>query len=252
MKTHRFVISSALLLACAALSGRRAAAQELSGDGFLFGAPKVSVSLRMGYAAPSASSDLFSFVTSELSLRKGDFAGFTYGMDVAMPLRPRLELVLSADVNESKTTSDYREWQDTQGLPIEQTTSFSRQSLAANIRYYLLPYGRSLSRLAWVPTSYAPWLSAGIGRTHYRFHQSGDFVDFANGNSVFPDTYSSSAWGFTPQVAAGIDWNISQRVAVTTQARYLWGKADLGSDFSGFNPIDLSGLGLTGGLTIRF
>ena len=224
----------------------------MSGDGFLFGAPKVSVSLRMGYAAPSASSDLFSFVTRELSLRKGDFAGFTYGMDVAMPLRPRLELVLSADISESKTTSDYREWQDTQGLPIEQTTSFARQSLAANIRYYLRPYGRSLSRLAWVPTSYAPWVSAGIGRTHYRFHQTGDFVDFANNNSVFPDTYSSSAWGFTPQVAAGVDWNLSQRTAVTMQARYLWGKADLGSDFSLFNPIDLSGLGLTGGLTIRF
>ena len=86
MKTHRIVISSALLLACAALSGRRASAQEMSGDGFLFGAPKVSVSLRMGYAAPSAGSDLFSFVTRELSLRKGDFAGFTYGMDIAMPL----------------------------------------------------------------------------------------------------------------------------------------------------------------------
>ena len=252
MKAHRKVIVSALLLACASLSGRRAAAQEMSGDGFLFGAPKVSVSLRMGYAAPSASSDLFSFVTRELSVRKGDFAGFTYGMDVAMPLRPRLELVLSADINESKTTSDYREWQDSQGLPIEQTTSFARQSLAANIRYYLRPYGRSLSRLAWVPTSYAPWVSAGIGRTHYRFHQTGDFVDFANNNSVFPDTYSSSAWGFTPQVAAGVDWTLSQRVALTTQARYLWGKADLGSDFSLFNPIDLSGLGLTGGLTIRF
>jgi opacity protein-like surface antigen len=252
MKPLRLVTSSALLLAFTVLSGGRAAAQESSGEGFLFGAPKVNLTLRMGYAAPSASSDLFSFVTKELSLRKGDFAGFSYGLDVAMPLRPQLELVLSADINDSKTTSDYREWQDTQGLPIEQTTSFARQSLAANIRYYLRPYGRSLSRLAWVPASYAPWISAGIGRTHYRFHQTGDFVDFTNGNSVFPDTYTSSEWGFTPQVAAGIDWNLNTRVAVTTQARYLWGKADLGSDFSGFNPIDLSGLGLTGGLTFRF
>jgi hypothetical protein len=252
MKPLRLITASAFLLACASLSGRQASAQEMSGDGFLFGAPKLSVSLRMGYAAPSANSDLFSFVTRELSLQKGDFAGFTYGVDLAMPLRPRLELILSADLNESKKKSDYRQWQDAQGLPIEQTTSFARQSLAANIRYYLRPYGRSLSRLAWVPTSYAPWISAGIGRTHYRFHQVGDFVDFTNGNSVFPDTYNSSEWGFTPQVAAGIDWNLNTRVAVTTQARYLWGKADLGSDFSGFNPIDLSGLGLTGGLTFRF
>jgi len=252
MKAHRLTISAVLLLAGAALTGRPAAAQEASGDGFLFGAPKASLSIRMGYAAPSASSDLFSFVTNELSLRKGDFAGFTYGLDVALPLRPRLDLVLSADISNSQKKSDYREWQDNAGLPIEQTTSFARQSLAANLRYYLRPYGRSLSRLAWIPTSYAPWLSAGIGRTHYRFHQSGDFVDFTNNNSVFPDTFTSSAWGFTPQVAAGVDWNVSQRMAVTTQARYLWGKADLGTDYSGYSPIDLSGLGLTGGLTIRF
>ncbi|MHB1311396.1 MAG: hypothetical protein ACYC3L_05190 [Gemmatimonadaceae bacterium] len=252
MTAHRVFISCTLLFACAALSGRRAAAQEASGDGFLFGAPKVSLSVRMGYAAPSASSDLFSFITNELSLRKGDFAGFTYGLDVALPLRPQFDLVLSADISDSKKTSDYREWQDNAGLPIVQTTSFARQSLAANLRYYLRPYGRSLGRLAWIPASYAPWISAGIGRTHYRFHQTGDFVDFTNGNSVFPDTYNSSEWGFTPQVAAGIDWKLSTNLAVTTQARYLWGKADLGSDFSGFSPIDLSGLGLTGGLTIRF
>jgi len=252
MKPLRLATSSALLLALALLSDGRAQAQESSGNGFLFGAPNVNLTLRMGYAAPSASSDLFSFVTKELSLRKGDFAGFAYGADVAIPLRRQLDLVLSADISNSSQKSDYREWQDNAGLPIEQTTSFSRQSLAANIRYYLRPYGRSLSRLAWVPTSYAPWISAGIGRTHYRFHQTGDFVDFANGNSVFPDTYTSTQWGFTPQVAAGVDFSLSPRLAVTTQARYLWGKADLGSDFSGFSPIDLSGLGLTGGLTIRF
>jgi len=252
MKAQRFLVASALAFACASLTGRRAAAQESSGNGFLFGAPNVSLSVRMGYAMPSAGSDLFSFVTKELSLKKSDFAGFTYGFDVAMPLRPQLEIVLSGDFDETSTKSDYREWQDNAGLPIEQTTTFSRQALTANIRYYLRPYGRSLSRLAWVPTNHAPWISAGIGRTHYRFHQTGDFVDFANNNSVFGDTYVSSGWGFTPQVAAGVDWSLGQRVAVTTQARYLWGKADLGADFSGFSPIDLSGFGLTGGLTIRF
>ena len=40
--------------------------------------------------------------------------------------------------------------------------------------------------------------------------------------------------------------------ALTSQLRYLWGKADLGLDFSGFAPIDLSGIGMTAGVTIRY
>jgi len=252
MRTSRFVVSLAAVLLAASPAVRSASAQERSGNGFLFGAPTGSISLRFGYAAPSASSDLFSFVTNELTLRRGDLAAFAYGADVALPLRPRLDLIVSADFGGMTKKSEFREWQDNSGNPIEQKTSFSRQSYAANVRYYLLPYGMSLSRFAWVPSRYAPWLSAGLGRTRYRFSQTGDFVDFANGNSVFRDTFTSSAWGFTPQVAAGLDWNIGPRFALTTQAKYLWGKADLGVDFSGFSPIDLSGLGVTGGLTIRF
>ena len=53
-------------------------------------------------------------------------------------------------------------------------------------------------------------------------------------------------------ISAGIDWSINQRFALTSQAKYLWGKADLGLDFKGFAPIDLSGVGITGGLAIRF
>jgi hypothetical protein len=252
MNAYRFVVSSVLALACSALAVPRAAAQQGAGDGFLFGAPSGSLSLRFGYAAPAAGSDLFSFVTNELTLRRGDFAAFAFGADISVPLRSQLDLVLSADFGGMEKKSEYRHWQDNAGLPIEQTTAFSRQSFAANLRYYLLPYGRSLSRFAWVPSQYAPWVSAGVGRTHYRFHQTGDFVDFTNGNAVFPDTYTSSDWGFTPQVAAGLDWNLSPRFAVTTQAKYLWGKADLGLDYSGYQPIDLSGLGMTCGLTIRF
>ncbi len=251
MKATR-IVRLVLALAGATLVGRNASAQEASGDGYLFGAPHGSVAFRVGYAAPRAGSDLFSFVTNELSLRRADFGSFSAGADVALRLRPQLDLVLSADFDGMNKKSDFREWQDDSGNPIEQTTSFARQSFAANIRYYLRPTGRSLGRFAWVPARYAPWVSAGVGRTHYRFHQAGDFVDFAHGNSVFPDEFASSAWGMTPQVAAGLDWNVTQRFFLTTQAKYLWGKADLGVDFSGFSPIDLSGLGLTGGLAIRF
>lgn len=254
---HRRASTRALtfVVACLLLppsGGVQAQAPEASGDGFLFGAPRASVSLRAGYSGATAGSDIFSFVTRELSLRRGDFSSFAMGGDIALTLRPRLDLVLSYDSDGMEKNSDYRAWQDNSGKPIEQSTSFSRRSVMASAKYYLRAPGRTLGRFAWVPAQYAPWLSAGVGRTYYSLTQNGDFVDFEQGNKVFYDAFESSQWGTAAQLSAGIDWSVNQRWALTTQVRYLLGKADLRNDYSGFEPIDLSGLGLTAGLTLRF
>jgi hypothetical protein len=227
-------------------------AQETSGRGFLFGAPSATVTLRAGYDAARAGSDVFSFVTNELTLNRGDFGAFAVGGDLAVAVAPRVSVVLSVDNAGMTKPSEFREWQDNSGNPIAQSTSFSRTTFMASVRYYVLPPGRSLGRLAWVPARYAPWVSLGVGRTSYTLSQSGDFIDFDKGNSVFTDSFRSSQWGTTAQAAAGLDWTLNQRFALTTQASYLWGKAKLQYDFSGFDPIDLSGVGVTAGLTVRF
>ena len=252
IRLTRLARSAVAAAAGVLLTASASYAQEASGHGFLFGAPTGSFSLRGGYAGASAASDLFSQVTSDFSLKRGDFASVGWGADLAFALHPRFDLVFSADISGMDKKSDYREWQDNAGKPIEQVTTFTRQTYTANIKYYVLPYGRTLGKLAWVPARYAPWLSVGVGRTDYNFKQSGDFIDFKQNNKVFHDTVQSSEWGNTAQFSAGIDWNLNQRFALTTQAKYLWGKADLGLDFSGFQPIDLSGVGMTGGLTFRF
>lgn len=229
-----------------------AAQQETSGRGFLFGTPAGSFSFRAGYSAPSAGSDVFAFVTQELTLRRADFGSFSFGGDVNIRLADRVDLALTGDIGGMKKRSEFREWQDNSGNPIEQTTAFSRQTYAAGLRYNIRPNGRTLGRFAWVPAQYVPWVSMSVGRTHYTFTQDGDFIDFDAGNKVFRDNFRSSQWATTAQLGAGLDWSLTQRFALTTQAKYLFGKADLEYDFSGFDPIDLSGLGLSAGLTIRF
>jgi len=254
MRVTRTFTQATHVAACAiALAGAaQAQRQASSGNGFLFGPPAGSLTFRAGYASANASSDLFSQMTTDLSLKRGDFSSFAYGLDLAFALRPRIDLVLSADLSGMDKKSDYREWQDALGMPIEQTTSFERQSYAANLKYNLRPTGRTLGRFAWVPARYVPWVSAGLGRTLYRFKQDGDFIDFGFNNRVSHDSFSSRKWGAAAQLAAGLDWSLNQRTALTSQVKYLWGKADLNLDYSGFDPIDLSGLGMTAGLTIRF
>ena len=64
----------------------------------------------------------------------------------------------------------------------------------------MLPRGRQISRLAWIPRTIVPYVGAGGGVTSYEFRQSGDFVDFATENAaagtftIFTDSFKSEGW----------------------------------------------------------
>ena len=85
----------------------------------------------------------------------------------------------------------------------------------------------------------------------YRFQQDGDFVDFST-IRVFTDTFDSSGWTPTAQAFAGTDVSLNPRFALTAELRYQWANASLSRDFSGFKAIDLSGLSVTAGVSIRY
>ena len=242
-------IRSALLTALLAVA--TPAFAQSSGNGFLFGRPSGSFSIRGGYSQANAGSDLFSFTTNELTLDKNSFNGLTLGADVAFTLSPRLDLVLGASYAGTSNRSEFRHFVDNNNLPIEQNTDFVRAPITASLKYYLAPHGRSLGSFAWIPTKFSPFLGAGAGVMYYRFSQAGDFVDFRT-NGVFNQSYASSGWAPTAHGLAGFDYSLSPRLSLTTEARYAWAKADLGRDYSGFKPIDLSGLSTTVGIYVRF
>jgi len=88
----------------------------------------------------------------------------------------------------------------------------------------------------------------------YRFKQEGDFVDF-NTNAVFPSTLDTGEdgvdWAFVEQAMAGVEYNFSPVLGATLDARYLHGRGDLGTAFTGYDGIDLSGASASVGLSIR-
>jgi hypothetical protein len=45
---------------------------------------------------------------------------------------------------------------------------------------------------------------------------------------------------------------VFKRVYATMDARYLWADAELGLDWVGFEPIDLTGFRLSGGVNVIF
>jgi hypothetical protein len=227
---------------------------QSAGQGYLFHSPVVTLTVRGGYARANAGSDVFDDVTSDLTLDRGDFSSITAAGDVTLHVRPRVDLVFSGAFSRSNHKSEFRDLIGNDNLPIEQTTTFERIPLTANVRINLAPSGRSIGRLAWIPSRVVPYVGAGLGAMRYRFRQEGDFVNYTT-NAVFPavlDTETSgSSWALVGQAMAGVDYNLSTHLGVSLDARYLYARGELGPSFSGYERIDLSGVNATVGLSFR-
>ena len=222
-----------------------------SGDGFLFGRPTVTTTFFGGFARPSAGSDVFAFVSDNLTVNKGDFAGFSFGGNMGFRMASRVELQIGASVMLRTVGSESRDYIGTDDLPIEQTTIFRRMPVTAGLKYYVTPPGRQLGKLAWVPARFATYVAAGGGTMYYSFKQDGEFVDYQT-LDIIPLSLQSKAWTPTGYGAVGMDYTISPRVGLVSEARYDFARAEMSSEFNGFDRIDLSGISLNVGLNFRF
>lgn len=238
------------ILVVALLAAGRAEGGD-GGDGFLFRAPRGTVSFRGGLDRAAAGSDLFAFTVNQLTIDRQDFSAATFTTDVDYGLTPRVAMRFSVGISRSTTPSEFRDFVDSDRRPIEQTTGFTRVPLTASVKMYLLRPGRAIGRFAWVPARYSPYVGAGGGGMWYQFKQQGDFIDFAT-NKVFSDAFVSQGWAPTVQAFIGTDVSLSPRVMVTMEGRYQRARAQLGLDFSRFDRIDLSGVVLSAGLSFRY
>jgi hypothetical protein len=72
-----------------------------NGNGFLFGTPRASFTVRGGLVAPNAQGDLFDFVTNQFTIRRGSFRAPMVDADLAFRLTPQLDLAFSAGYSRS-------------------------------------------------------------------------------------------------------------------------------------------------------
>lgn len=242
---------AALLLAALTVGAvSRPSHAQTAGDGFLFHTPKASWGLRAGFDRAIAGGDVFGFVTEQLTLSRGDFSSATLGGNIAISVSPGTDIVFDVSYASVARRSEFRQWVDQNNLPIEQTTSLRRIPITVSVKRYLAPRGRSIGRFAWIPAARAIFVGAGAGMMRYTFRQVGDFVDYETLN-VFPDAFESSAWTPLLQGFAGVDLALGRRFVLTGEARYTLAEGPMGRDYVGFNRIDLSGLAVTAGLSVR-
>ncbi len=226
-------------------------AQATGGDGYLFAPPHATWSIRGGFARANASSDVFSFVTERLTVDRGDFSGLSLATDLAFRVSSRVDVLLGTGISTRVKRSEDRDFIGTDELPIEQRTTFRRIPITAGLKLHLRPEGRSVGKLAWVPSRMSPYVAAGGGMMYYLFKQDGDFVDYQTrdvfGTSLKSTDVSAMAFG-----SVGTTYSLTPRVGLNAEVRYEHARGALSSDFRDFSPIDLSGVGLTAGLLFRF
>lgn len=244
---RRWATATALALTLAA----PAEVTAQGGPGFLFSRPHVSLGIRTGYSVPRLSSHIFEFSRQEFTLNRFDFDAPYLGGELAVRLSERWDVALTAGWSESHGSSEYRYWVDQDNLPIEQETTFQTVSVAAGARYYFRDRGRSIGRFAWVPARLAPYVGAGIGVVSYDLTQSGDFVDFQT-LDIVSDVLTGSGSGASLHASAGADVSIGKQFYLTGEARYTLASGGMDGDYSLYPWIDLSGLQLTTGISLRW
>ena len=243
----RRIAFAAAFIACVLLPS---GAWAQGGPGFLFDPPRASVGVRMSYSMPAVGSDLFGFTRERFTIEDQDFRSPQFGGELAVRMTDRVDFVADVAWTRSRGSSEYRDWEDFDGLPIEQETAFERTSLTFGAKYYLGDRGRAVGQFAWIPTRIAPYVGGGVGVMWHDLTQNGDFVDF-NTFDVFSDRLRTSGTSAIADARIGADFPVGRRVFLTGEARYHFGNGPTGGDYIGFADTDLSGLTLAFGISLR-
>ena len=226
-------------------------AQVRSSSDFNPRKPKVFVGGHIGLSAPKAGSDVYDMMTRELTLEKSDFRAVAFGGDFGVPISSLFSVVAGFEYSRSTPKTESRDYIESNGDPIVQTTQFRLLPITMTFRYYPGKTGEYVGSYAWIPTRLNPYIGVGGGALGYNLRQSGRFVDKTSLN-IFSMALKSNGWTPTMHVAGGMDINLTPRIFVNGEARYSWARADLSNDFTGFDPIDLSGIRILGGIYFRF
>lgn len=243
----RHIVSAASAIALLlAFSPSAVVAQE----GFFFGHPKTTLTIRSGAMLHTTGGDLFDFFKSELIVDRGDFRGPAVLGELGLYLLPRVDLAVGLGVSSVETTSESRNWLDSDDQPILQTTTLRVVPLTASFRIYPLNRGRRVSSLAWIPHRTVPYVGAGGGVAWYRLRQVGDFV--TEDGQIFADDYASNASTAVGHVLAGVEHWLTPRVGLSLEGRYTVGDATPAGDFTDWESLDLSGLQLSIGASFRW
>lgn len=199
-----------------------------------------------GYVRPRGHSDVFQVNEAETTFRVNDLDGFGGSF--------RYDWFLGNFINLSGGTSFYYDSTTVQDVDFVQLNG---QPIFRDIRFEIVPLEASLHLLpAGRNQPVIPYVGGGFGIYYWRYEEIGDFVldRFGANPSIITGSAFSDGWDPGWHVEGGVQVPVSRSIAIVGEAKY-WqahGHLDVRGFDPAFNPIDLSGAQISGGVSIWF
>jgi len=202
--------------------------------------------IRLGAFIPRADTgahnDLFVDDSVLYNVTKSDWHGFSGGVQYNVKIVPNVQIGFGIDGYGETVDTSYRDYVGPTGREIRQTLKIDMVPMSVELR--LTPTSRRVK--------IAPFVGVGGDLIYWKYEEFGDFIDFdVPSKPIVPDSFISEGWNPAFHVSGGIRFAVTDDIGITAQARYQWGSANMGRDFSGLK-LDLSGATYTGGVNIRF
>ena len=97
-----------------------------------------------------------------------------------------------------------------------------------------------------------PYIGGGGGFYDWTLEESGDFIDFDGGATIFTDTFFTDGTAFGTYFLAGLDIPLGNTWSIFAEGRWDSADDDLTGDFEGLGEIDLAGRQVAAGFAWRF
>jgi hypothetical protein len=174
-----------------------------------------------------------------------EFNGPTVGAEWLVPLGDYLEAGAGVAFSRRTVPSVYEDFVDADGSEIEQDLRLRLVPVAFTVR--VLPLGQQ--------SGVQPYFGGGLGVINWRYSESGEFVDFSQGNAIFREQYVASGNETGPVVLGGLRF-AGDTVSAGAEVRYHSATGDLGSGGFGSTSaepkIDLGGWSYLFTIGMRF
>ncbi len=213
--------------------------------GFLCGglgaAHAESLSIRIGALIPRAQSDIWDLNIAETTFTRTQLIGGMLGAGIDIFWSRWVNTSLFVYAYERDVDVEDRDFVYPDGTPIARTITLNVVPIEMTLKF--LPLGR-MRRGA------IPYLGGGVGLYIWKYHEIGDFVFDRFGDPFIDfDEFQASGVEIGWHVLAGIQIRIGRRSTLDFEIKYHDARGDMGRDFPGFNPIDLSGVSLLTGIS---
>ncbi len=139
-----------------------------------------------------------------------DFNGPTFGAEYLIGAGDFLEAGVGVNYYKRTVPSVYRDYQNTNGSEIAQDFKLRTIPISATVRFLPIGRGRAVE----------PYVGAGVGFFNWRYTETGEFVDFAEGGTIFRGSFEAKGNAVGPLILAGLRAPLGDAFSVGAELRY--------------------------------